>query len=140
MKVSSKTKYALLTVLDLTMYRNTGVIKVPDISRRQGIPQKFLEQILLILRNGCIVSSKRGARGGYYLTRPPSEISLAAIIRLTEKDLLPQEAGDSRGEDSVFDDIWNEIDDYMESKLEALDMQQISDSVATKAKVLEFSI
>jgi Rrf2 family protein len=140
MKISSKTKYALLTVLDLTTYRNTGVIKVPDISRRQAIPQKFLEQILLILRNGGIVSSKRGARGGYYLTRPPSEISLAAIIRLTEKDLLPRGPGESSSEDFVFDDVWKEIDDYIEKKLENLDMQQISDSLATRAKVLEFSI
>jgi len=140
MKVSSKTKYALLTVLDLTMYRNTGVIKVPEISRRQGIPQKFLEQILLLLRNGGIVSSKRGARGGYFLTRAPNEISLASIVRLTEKDLLPQRPEDSNSLDSVFDDVWREIDVHIEKKLEDLDMQKIAHSVAVKAKVLEFSI
>ena len=140
MKVSSKTKYALLTVLDLTMYRNTGVIKVPDISRREGIPQKFLEQILLLLRNGGIVSSKRGARGGYFLARAPNEISLASVIRLTEKDLLPAKPESSDTENSVFDDVWREIDDHIEKKLEDLDMQQISDRVALKANVLEFSI
>ena len=77
-----------MTVMDLAMYRNTGVIKVADIARRQSIPQKFLEQILLLLKGAGIVTSRRGSKGGYLLTRPASEISLASIVRLTEASLL----------------------------------------------------
>ena len=140
MKISSKTNYALLTVLDLTMYRNTGVIKVTDIAKRQGIHHKFLEQILLLLRNGGIVKSKRGAHGGYFLARLPDKISLASIIHLTETDILSGRSEVTAMEGSVFDDIWGEIDGYITEKLGALNMQQVADRAAAKLKVLEFSI
>ena len=141
MKVSSKTHYALLTVLDLALHRNTGVVKVPDISRRQGIPQKFLEQILLALRNGGVVSSKRGAKGGYYLSRPAAEISLADVVRLTEETLLKmKEREPSVGMTAAFQDVWDTINEFVVDKLEGVSLQDICERAEVLSSVPEYSI
>jgi len=141
MRVSSKTQYALLTVLDLALHRNTGVIKVPDISRRQGIPQKFLEQILLSLKGGGVVGSKRGAKGGYFLARPASDISLAAIVRLTEKAMLGTSAIKNQGDrKSPFADVWDDLDRSVTNSLESVSIQDICERVEESSKVLQYSI
>ena len=88
MKISSRSRYALLTVLDLTIQRSAGVSKVHDIARRQQIPQKFLEQILLVLKSGGLVASKRGAKGGYRLKKEPETISVADVLALTEDAVM----------------------------------------------------
>ena len=141
MKVSSKTRYALHTVLDLALHRNTGVVRVSDISRRQDIPQKFLEQILLALKSGGIVSSKRGAKGGYYLNKAPAEITVASIVQVTEKALLSEEA--ARGVNnsrSPFDGIWKNLNDYVTTILEDTTIDDICRQAEQMSKVLEYSI
>ena len=97
MNISVKSEYALKAVFDLaTQYlahRQGAVpmppVKIADIAKRQKIPQKFLELILLELKNARIVDSVRGARGGYQLRRDPSEIPLSDIIRLVDGPLAP---------------------------------------------------
>ena len=141
MKVSSKTHYALLTVLDLDLHRNTGVVKVPDIARRQGIPQKFLEQILLLLRNGGIVGSKRGAKGGYFLSRPAADISLADIVRLTEESLLKvKERDTSEGSGAAFDEFWESLNEYVVERFESVTLEDIRDRAQAMSSIPEYTI
>lgn len=66
-----------------------GAIRIRDIAYDEGLPEKFLELILLELKNARMVESLRGAKGGYRLRRPPSEIYLAQIIRLIDGALAP---------------------------------------------------
>ena len=66
-----------------------GVVKVQDIASEADVPRKFLELILLELKNARIVESLRGAKGGYQLRRPPSEIRLSEVIRLIDGPLAP---------------------------------------------------
>lgn len=66
-----------------------GAIRIRDIAYDEGLPEKFLELILLELKNARMVESVRGAKGGYRLRRPPSEIYLAPIIRLIDGALAP---------------------------------------------------
>ena len=66
-----------------------GVVQIKEIAEREQIPSKFLEQILLTLKNAGLLHSKMGVGGGYYLARPPKEISLGHIVRILDGPLAP---------------------------------------------------
>ena len=82
MKISQKGLYALQALMMLSRNYQQGAIKIRDIAYEEGLPEKFLELILLELKNARIVESARGAKGGYQLRRPPSQIQLSEVIRL----------------------------------------------------------
>src|SRR5436853_7931302 len=84
MKISQKGLYALQAMMMLARRYSQGAIKIRDIAYEESLPVKFLELILLELKNARIVESVRGAKGGYALRRPPSEIRLSEIIRLID--------------------------------------------------------
>ena len=89
MKISQKGLYALQAMMTLARRHEQGAIKIRDIAAESDLPEKFLELILLELKNARIVDSVRGARGGYQLRRDPSEIPLSDIIRLVDGPLAP---------------------------------------------------
>ena len=89
MKISQKGLYALQAMMMLARHYNQGAIRIRDVAYEEGLPEKFLELILLELKNARIVESVRGAKGGYQLRRPPSEIHLSEIIRLIDGPLAP---------------------------------------------------
>ena len=88
MKLSVRGEYALraLIVLGLDFIEDDSVVRIQEISERQNIPKRFLEQILNDLRSAGIVESKRGVAGGYRLKLTPDKITLAEIIRYIEGD------------------------------------------------------
>jgi len=89
MRLSSKCEYACLALLYLSENFGSGVSKISDIAESKSIPRKFLEQILIILKQSGYVKSKKGALGGYKLAKTPEEINLAEIIRLMDGALAP---------------------------------------------------
>ena len=89
MKVSRKGEYALRAMIDLSLNYDKGTVQIHDISQREKIPQKFLEQILLTLKNAGLLQSKRGIGGGYSLIKHPGKISLAEVIRIIDGPLAP---------------------------------------------------
>jgi Rrf2 family protein len=89
MKVTKKGDYALRALVDLALNYDKGIRRIQDIAREEAIPQKFLEQILILLRNADFIRSRRGANGGYFLSRPPHEISLGEVIRRIDGSLAP---------------------------------------------------
>ena len=89
MKVSQKGLYALQAMMMLARHYNQGAIRIRDIAYEEDLPEKFLELILLEIKNARMVQSVRGAKGGYQLRRPPSEIRLSEIIRLIDGPLAP---------------------------------------------------
>src|SRR5262252_5914439 len=89
MRVSQKGLYALQALTMLARRYHQGAIKIREIAYEEDLPEKFLELILLELKNARIVESVRGAKGGYQLRRPPSEIYLSEIIRLIDGPLAP---------------------------------------------------
>lgn len=89
MKVSQKGLYALQAMTMLAERYQEGAIRIRDIAYEQSLPEKFLELILLELKNARMVESTRGAKGGYQLRRDPSEIRLSEIIRLIDGPLAP---------------------------------------------------
>ena len=87
MRVSAKVDYALRAALELAAADGGRPVKGEQIAAAQGIPLKFLENILLELRHHGLVRSQRGVEGGYWLARPPAEITLADVIRAVEGPL-----------------------------------------------------
>ena len=80
--ISKKTKYALNALVHLAHKYEQGPVLISTISEKESIPQKFLEAILLDLKNAGILASKKGKGGGYYLLKHPEEVNLADVMRL----------------------------------------------------------
>ncbi len=92
MKLTSKSEYALLALVYLARQPNDVYTRVETIATEQSIPASFLEQILLILKRGRVLTSLKGHNGGYRLAKSPEQITLAEIIRLIDGALAPTES------------------------------------------------
>ncbi len=95
MMISQKGLYALEALMCLARRYDSGAIKIHEIAQEEGLPEKFLESILLELKHARIVQSARGAKGGYQLRRSPSKIFLGEIIRTIDGPLAPFEDAES---------------------------------------------
>jgi Rrf2 family protein len=89
MKISQKGLYALQAMMMLARHHHQGAIKIREIAYEEDLPEKFLELILLELKNARMVESVRGAKGGYQLRREPSDIPLSEIMRLIDGPVAP---------------------------------------------------
>ena len=87
MRISKKAEYALRALV--VMARENKSWRIEELSARENIPIKFLEQILLALRHGGLLSSKRGVGGGYALLKPAAEVSLADIVEILDGPIAP---------------------------------------------------
>ena len=87
--ISKKTKYGLKALIYLAREYDKGPTLIADLARDERIPKKFLELILLALKNKGVLQSKKGKGGGYYLGRPPAKISMGEVVRLLEGPLAP---------------------------------------------------
>jgi Rrf2 family transcriptional regulator, cysteine metabolism repressor len=92
MKLTSRSEYALLALLYLARQKSETLVSVETIARAQGIPPKYLEQILLMLKRAHYLKSSKGQHGGYCLGKPAEKITLAEVIRLFDGALAPTES------------------------------------------------
>ncbi|MBS3821700.1 MAG: Rrf2 family transcriptional regulator [Planctomycetes bacterium] len=92
MRLSKRSEYALLALIDLAEHDDVRTVAALEISKRKHIPKKYLDQILNMLKRGGYVRSYRGAEGGYHLAKDAGEISLADVIRLLDGPLAPVES------------------------------------------------
>jgi Rrf2 family protein len=90
MKVSQKTEYGLRAMVAIALLAGQDrPIPLSTIAHTEGIPEQFLDQIVAKLRRAGFVKSVRGVNGGYFLSRPPEEISIGALVRVLEGSLAP---------------------------------------------------
>jgi Rrf2 family protein len=92
MRLSKKGEYAVRALIEIGFEANlrpNNLIQISTVAQRTNIPEKFLEQILLALRNGGVLKSKRGVEGGYSLAKAPDDITLGEVIRLLDGPLAP---------------------------------------------------
>ena len=89
MKISTKGRYALRLMLDIARYSGGDNVSLKDVSERQGISLKYLEQIVNALCKAGYLKSQRGSQGGYKMTRKPEEYTVGDILRVTEGDMAP---------------------------------------------------
>jgi len=109
MTTSVKADYALQAILDLAAQPSGEPIKIADIARRQKIPQKFLELILVGLKQAGFVESRRGAEGGYLLARPADSITVGEVIRSVDGPQENTGRGRSKPE-TPFTQMWSRVD------------------------------
>jgi Rrf2 family cysteine metabolism transcriptional repressor len=105
MNISVKGEYALQAIFDLAMQPVGEPVKIADIATRQKIPQKFLELILASLKQGGFVESRRGAEGGYRLSRPADQITIGEVLKFVEEGKRTK-----RSTPDAFSDIWKRVD------------------------------
>lgn len=92
MKLTRRSEYALLALIHLARAKGEGYVAVAAMAEAQGLPPKFLEQLLMALKRARLVQSQKGPHGGYRLARPAEKISLAEVIRLLDGALAPTES------------------------------------------------
>ena len=116
MKISYKSDYALKALLELAVNYNKGVVSINDLAQKGDIPDKFLEQVLLTLKKGGFVDSKRGVSGGYCLAKSPDKITLGEVIRFIEGPVEPITCVGKKSYEEckdfntcVFKDIWDQV-------------------------------
>ncbi len=131
MRLSTKSEYACLAIIDLGEQSGKGYTKIDDISKRKDIPKKFLEQILLTLKNRGYLRSKRGPYGGYALAKKPKDISLADVVRLMDGPLAPV--------NSVSKNYYNETP-ILKNKSLADFMERISNEVVKRMERATFDL
>jgi Rrf2 family transcriptional regulator, cysteine metabolism repressor len=89
MRISHRGLYALRALLHLAQTYDQGLAKIHEIAEAERIPEKFLEGILVTLKNARVVASARGREGGYRLRRPPGEVVVGDVVRLLDGPLAP---------------------------------------------------
>jgi Rrf2 family iron-sulfur cluster assembly transcriptional regulator len=133
-KVSTRGDYAARALLSLTLHGpDSGPTSVRDIAERTGLPQPYLEQILLALKGAGLVRSKRGVGGGYVLARDPGEISLSDIVSAVDGPIAAGDFGephqngacDHEGQ-CVLLAIWAEVGDHMRKYLDSWTLADIA--------------
>ena len=125
MKLTVSSEYALLALVYLARHQNEGYISIGNIAKAQGIPPKFLEQLMLTLKRAHFVDSIKGYRGGYTLAKEPHQITLADVVRLFDTALAPTESVSGNfhrstpiDKEKKLNKVFKNIRDYVSQKLE----------------------
>lgn len=132
MKLSTKGRYGLRALIDLAQYSEKEPVSITSISNRQGISERYLEQLMAKLKKAGLVKSIRGAGGGYILERDMHEISVGDVLRALEGSLDPvecsglsEEEGCSAAESCVTKYVWQRINDSINQTVDSIMMDQL---------------
>jgi Rrf2 family transcriptional regulator, cysteine metabolism repressor len=133
MKVSLRATYGILASVDLAMHLGTAPVQAKSIARRQAIPARFLEQVLHSMKKAGLVSSLRGAQGGYVLSKKPSEVSIAEILEALDGPLLPPLGGAGRAQmrrlgkpELLLGKVWEQVYQAERQVLEAISVEKLA--------------
>jgi len=131
MKISTKGRYALRIMLDLAINSNGTYISLKDISSRQGVSDKYSEQIINQLSKASFVKSTRGAKGGYMLAQKPENYTVGTILRLMEGNLAPVTcledgaAHCDRCSACVTLEVWQELKDAIDKVVDNITLEDL---------------
>ena len=130
MKLSTRGRYGVRTLLDLALHRDEGLVLLKDIARRQEFSLPYLEHLIAPLIAAGLVKSTRGARGGVSLLKPPAEIKLGEAIQLLEGPIAPVDCVNDpelchRSSFCVTRDIWVEMKEAMSRVLDSTTLQDL---------------
>jgi Rrf2 family protein len=129
MRISAKTEYACIAMLELASQFNAGEpVRIREIAERHGVPPRFLVQILLQLKGVGLVSSVRGASGGYRLLSPPDEISLGRVMEVVD-GLAEDDQQSSASPDSpavrVLMQAWKDVSAMQHKMLDGITLADL---------------
>lgn len=133
MKISTKGRYALRLMIDLATNDSGEPIRIKEVAERQGISDKYLEQIISVLNKAGFVKSVRGPQGGYTLRKKPEEYTVGMILRLTEGSLAPVACVEEEKTDCerqggcVTYLLWKKIGDAISGVVDTVTLQDLVD-------------
>ena len=132
MKLTTKSEYSLLAMIYIARNQKKGLVKTVDICSKYNIAKKYLEQMLLILKQNRLIKAKRGPNGGYQLAKPANQISVAEIIRIMDGALAPTESVSKYffsttpiSQEKKVLKVLGDIRDHISNKLEKLKLSQL---------------
>jgi Rrf2 family protein len=127
-RISARGEYAIKAVLDLALHRDRHLIPIQEIATREAIPQRYLEQVLLSMKRAGLLTSKRGASGGYHLTKDPEEITVGAVLRAVEGTGAPfeQEVRPHDGHGEELAELWRRIGDAVSQVVDQLTFGELA--------------
>ncbi|MDD3219307.1 MAG: Rrf2 family transcriptional regulator [Lachnospiraceae bacterium] len=145
MKISTKGRYALRLMLDLAMSDSSRPTHIKEISARQDISVKYLEQIIAILNKAGFVRSTRGPQGGYSLRWDPEEYTVGMILRLTEGSLAPVACVEDGGicprdEQCVTVEVWKRLNDAINGVVDHITLADLIHWQEEKNQNLDYII
>ena len=131
--MSTQSRYGVRAIFDIAFHSEGLETQVKDISRREGISPRYIEQIFQKLKKGGIIGSKRGPSGGYFLNKKPEEITIGEIIRITEGDINPVLCIDSedsskscsRSGECVTQIVWNEAGEKLKKYFDSITIRDL---------------
>ena len=126
-KVSTRGDYAARALLSMALHGYDRPTSVKEIAERTGLPQPYLEQILLAVKGAGLARSKRGVGGGYVLARPPEEITLADIVDADGPITTYFDSHDHREGHCALQDVWVKVSESMRSVLEGFTLADLVD-------------
>lgn len=145
MKISTKGRYAIKLMLDLATYYSGTPVKLKDVANRQGISEKYLEQIVSSLSKASLVKSVRGAHGGYLLNASPKNYTVRQILKVVEGNISPVDCVGENGipchkrGTCVSVRIWEKLNDAINNVLEDItlaDLMNWQDEILTDQYVI----
>lgn len=132
MRFSAKSEYALRALVDMAGYYGRGTIGAREIAQRQGIPERFLEQQITVLRKVGLVKSQRGAQGGVTLARAPEDITIYEVVEALEGPLSTVTCVGSNASDCAksaqcaLQDLWCQVGLAVERVLKGMTLEQLA--------------
>ena len=141
MKISTRGRYALRFMIDLAQHDTSEYTALKDISERQGISIKYLEQITSLLSKFGLLQSVRGPQGGYKLSKKPSQYTVGEILRITEGDLAPVACLSTSINNCPKKDecatlaMWQGLSDVIKNYLESKTLEDLVSQVRCKDEI-----
>lgn len=141
MKISTKGDYATRALQDLALQYEKGPLPIETIAERQGLPARYLEQLLLTLKRAGFLASKRGVNGGYYLAKPPREITLGQIIRAVDGPIAPifcvtEAPREQCSQETLcaLRDVWADVRDAVSAIVDHTTLADICERIRAKTR------
>lgn len=132
MKLSTKGRYGLRAIIDLARYSENSPVSINSIAARQGISERYLEQLVALLKKGGLVKSIRGASGGYVLAKDMEDISVGDVLRSLEGSLEPVKCAAFDSEDGcmasggcVTKYVWQKINDSITKTVDEISLKEL---------------
>lgn len=132
MRISTKGRYAIRLMVDIAVNGEEKNVSLKEISERQFVSVKYLEQIICMLKKADYVKSERGTNGGYKLTKKPSEYTVGMILRLTEGNLAPTPCSESNENCKRFGRcatslVWSKINEAINDVVDNITLEELAE-------------
>ena len=130
MKLSTRSRYGTRMMLDLARHYKRGPVQIGEVSRREDISVKYLEQLIIPLKKADLIKSVRGPKGGHLLAKPPEEISVGEIVRVLEGEIsltscIDDPAACRKTGTCLTRGIWEEATRAMNEKLNSVTLSTL---------------